>query len=115
MTDSILTSIKGLLGVDESVTAFDQDIIIAINTAFNYLNQVGVGPETGFSITDDSAVWTDFLGVATDLEAVKTYAYLRAKLLFDPPLNAFLVDAIKEQLVELIWRLQIQVMPPATE
>lgn len=110
--DSILTLIKKLLGIEEEYEHFDTDIIIGVNTAFATLNQLGIGPENGFSIQDKSAVWLDFIGDRKDLEAVKTFVFLNTKLGFDPPQNAFLVEAMKNQINELAWRLNVQVETP---
>lgn len=110
--DSILTTIKKLLGVDEEYTHFDPDIIIAINTALMILAQLGVGPSTGFMITDKNAKWVDFFGDRKDIEGVKTYIHLKSKLLFDPPSNSFLVDAMERQVKETEWRLNVQVDDP---
>lgn len=110
--DSILTSIKKLLGIEEEYTQFDTDIIIGINTALMVLIQIGVGPSTGFIITDKTSTWDEFLGDRKDLEGVKLYVQLKTKLAFDPPSNSFLVDAIKSQIEELEWRLNVQVEPP---
>lgn len=101
---SILTSIKKLLGVEEEYTHFDSDIIIHINSAFMNLNQIGVGPTSGFRIQDATSEWSDFIE-RTDLEGVKTYIYLKVRLIFDPPQMGYLVDAIKDQIKELEWRL----------
>ena len=107
---SILTSIKKLFGPGEDDTTFDIDIIIHINTALFNLNQIGVGPSDGFFITDKSQTWSDFIGTnRKDIEAVKTYVYLKVKLVFDPPQSGVLVDAIKQQISELEWRLNNQV------
>jgi len=106
--DSILTSIKKLLGIEEDYNQFDTDIIININSTLMALTQLGVGPVEGFSITDKTATWTEFLDGRKDLEGVKTYVYLKVRLLFDPPQTGFLVDAIKNQIAELEWRLNIQ-------
>ena len=107
--DSILASIKKMLGISEEDTNFDTDIIININTAFMTLYQLGVGPETCFSITDESSEWADFLEDRTDLEAVKTLIYLKVKLLFDPPSTSFVLDAIERQITQIEWRLNVQV------
>lgn len=83
--DSILTSIKKLLGIDESDTDFDIDVIIYINSALSVLHQVGVGPTSGFAIRDASALWSDFIPDSYKyFEDVKTYVYLKVKLVFDP-------------------------------
>lgn len=109
--DSILTSIKKLLNVDEDFEAFDTDIIININMALNVLLQLGVGPKTGFSITDKTAVWSDFISDMSKLEMVKTFVYLKCRLVFDPPYNAAAITAIENQINELTWRINVQVDP----
>jgi hypothetical protein len=109
MDDSILTSIKKLLGINEEDTNFDRDIIIHINTAFFALLQLGVGPATGFRIADKVKTWAEFVGERTDIDGVKDYVYMKVRLVFDPPQTGYLVDAIKEGIKELEWRLNIQV------
>lgn len=108
MDESILNSIKKLLGLSKEYEAFDTDIIIHINTVFMVLNQLGVGPEDGFSIKDKEAKWSDFLESAIDLESVKTYIYLKVRLVFDPPLNASVLESMKQTIAELEWRLNVQ-------
>lgn len=108
METSILTSIKKLLGIEADYTHFDQDIVMYINSAFSTLAQLGVGPTTGFRIEDDQADWNNFVGDRLDLELVKTYVYLKVRLIFDPPQNSFLVDSIKNQISEHEWRLNVQ-------
>ena len=103
--DSILTSIKKLLGIEEEYTQFDSDIIMHINTVFLNLTQLGVGPAEGFLIEDDSATWDDFIGDSNQLQAVKTYVYLKVKLLFDPPLSSSVTESINRIISELEWRL----------
>lgn len=105
---SILTDTKKILGIAEEYTAFDQDIITHINSVFVILNGLGVGPEEGFDISDDTAVWTDFLGDDKRLNSVKSYVYLRVRLLFDPPQTSFHISALENQYKELEWRLSIQ-------
>ena len=105
--NSILTSIKKLLGITESCTDFDTDIIMHINTVLMTLNQLGIGTE-GFQIEDKNAVWSEFIE-SNKLAATKSYVYLRVKLLFDPPLNSAIIEAIKESIRELEWRLNIRV------
>ena len=106
--DSILTSIKKLLGIAEDYTHFDDDIKIHINTVFMILRQIGVGPASGFSITSNTETWTEFLGDLTELEAVKTYTYLKVRLLFDPPTSSSILDSINRTIDELEWRLNTQ-------
>ncbi len=105
---SILTSIKKLLGIEEEYEHFDLDIIIHINSALLTLNQLGVGPSGGFGVVDKEDKWEDFLEGKQDLDAVKTYVYLKVRLVFDPPQMGYFVDAIKDQCKELEWRLNIQ-------
>lgn len=105
MEESILTSIKSLLGPYADNTDFDSDIIIHINTAFMVLSQLGIGPDEGFKIEDDKADWSDYGIDKLNLEGVKTYVYLKVKLMFDPPSNSNITNSIKEQINELEWRL----------
>lgn len=109
MVDSILTSIKKLLGPEEVYEHFDADIIMHINSAFSTLTQLGVGPEEGFVIKDKTAIWTDFIQDDKRLEFVKTYIYLKVKLVFDPPLSSSVLDAMNRQINELEWRLNVAV------
>lgn len=111
MEDSILISTKKMLGLAEDYTAFDLDVIIHINSVFTTLTQLAVGPEEGFSIEDETALWVDFITPEMNLNAVKTYVYLRVRLLFDPPSTAYLVTAVQEQIKELEWRLNVQADP----
>lgn len=105
--ESILTSVKKLLGIDEEYTHFDTDIIIHINTVFMALTQIGVGPSEGFSIMDEYSTWEDFIGNKPYLNSVKSYMYLRVKLLFDPPLSSAAIDSITKLADEFEWRLQV--------
>lgn len=109
MDSSILTSTKKILGVAEEYTAFDPDITTHINSAFSTLSQLGVGPPEGFMIEDETAVWDDFLVFADDMEynAVKSYVYLRVRLLFDPPTTSYQIAAFDDQRKELEWRLNV--------
>lgn len=112
--ESILTSIKKLLGIHEDYEHFDTDIIMNINSAFMDLRLLGVGPTEGFSIEDEGAVWTDFLGDATDLEGVKMYIYLKVKLIFDPPQSSAVLSKYDEKIRELEWKLNVTVDPKPT-
>lgn len=107
--DSILTSIKKLLGIAEEYTQFDDDIIMHINTVFLNLTQLGVGPQEGFLIEDDVADWEDFIEDNTQLQAVKSYMYLKVKLLFDPPLSSTVIESMNRMIAELEWRLNVAV------
>lgn len=103
---SILESIKQMLGIEPDDIVFDRELIIYINGALMIINQLGVGPDR-YAITDASDTWEEFLMNRTDLELVKADVYLRVRLIFDPPQNSFLVNAIKEQIVEYDWRIEI--------
>ena len=105
--NSILDSIKKMLGMDADYTAFDTDIIIMINSALMSLVQIGIGPPDGYSIHSSAESWTDFLGDATDLEGAKNYVYLKTRLLFDPPSSSAAENAMKDEIKELEWRLNI--------
>ena len=111
MDSSILTSIKKLLGIAEEDTSFDQDIIMHINTVFAILAQLGVGPTNGFSIEDDGAIWSDYLGNSTNLELVKSYIYMKVRSMFDPPTSSILADAMNKNISELEWRINTMVDP----
>lgn len=112
--ESILTSIKKLLGIAEEYEQFDTDIIIHINSVFSILTQLGVGPSEGFSIEDKSAVWEEFITDKKTIEFVKTYTYMKVKLIFDPPLISSVIDAMKGTISELEWRIQVAVDPVKT-
>lgn len=105
--DSILTSIKKLLGMTEEYTAFDLDLIMHINSVLMILTQIGVGPKEGFSISDAAASWSEFMPEGKSIEAVKSYVALKVRLLFDPPQSSTTMDAIKNQIAELEWRLRL--------
>lgn len=105
--ESILTSIKKLLGIPEDYTHFDQDIVMHINSAFMVLNQLGIGPDECFTIEYDTSTWEDFLGDAKNIEAVKTYVYLKVRLLFDPPASATVMQSIKDAISEYEFRLSV--------
>lgn len=109
--DSILTSIKKLLGIAEDYTNFDTDIIIHINSVFSILTQLGVGPSVGFSIYDENNIWSDFINDSTKIELVKTYIYLKVRLIFDPPQSSSVIDAMNRTISELEWRLNVAVDP----
>lgn len=105
--ESILTSIKKMLGIQEDYTNFDTDIIININTVFGILNQLGIGPKEGFKIEDSGQTWEDYISEGDDLEAIKTYIYLKVKIVFDPALSGTVMEANKEIIRELEWRLNM--------
>ena len=110
--DSILTSIKKMLGIREEYGGFDTDIIININSVFGILNQLGVGPDAGFSIQDSTSTWDDFIPNltqnATKFDMIKSYIYLKVKLLFDPPTVGAVMESTNKLVDELEWRLKTQ-------
>lgn len=107
MNNSILNTIKEMIGIEIEETAFDNDIIVHINTVFFILNQLGVGPSEPFIIQDEYATWDSFISDSTNLESIKTYMYLKVKLLFDPPLNSSVIESMKKTIDELEWRLNV--------
>lgn len=110
MNDSILLTIKKLLGLDADYTPFDMDVIIDINAILSVLNQLGVGNTT--RITDETTTWNDFLGDhVVSLDEVITYVFLRVQMIFDPPTSNLVGEAKKEMINELGWRLNVKVDP----
>ena len=107
MEQSILTSTKKILGIAEDYTVWDLDIITHINSAFSTLTQLGVGPAAGFMIEDASTLWTDFIADDLQLNSVKTYIYLRVRLIFDPPTTSYAITAMQDQIEQLEWRLNV--------
>lgn len=113
--DSILISIKKMLGITEEYEEFDPDIIMHINTVFSVLTQLGVGSDDGYFIKDKNDVWSDFINSDARLEMIKSYVYLKVKLLFDPPLGTASIEAINRQINELEWRINVSVDPGEKE
>lgn len=108
ISNSILNSTKRFIGgISENDTSFDVEIIAHINTVIATLRQMGVGPEEGYSITDASNTWDDYLGNSKILDSVKTYIGLKTRMIFDPPTSSAVGEAIKANIAELEWRLNI--------
>jgi hypothetical protein len=107
MEESILKSTKKILGLDAQYTPFDLDIITHINAAFSILDQLGVGPDGGFYIEDETALWSDYLVPPNQLNLIKTYVYLKVRILFDPPGTSFLLQSAEDQIREYEWRLNV--------
>lgn len=105
--DSILTSIKKMLGITEEYKQFDPDIIMHINSVFMILNQLGVGPSEGFRINDEYATWSDFISEDKNLDLIKSYMDMKVKLLFDPPQSSIVMEATNRMINEAEWRLNI--------
>ena len=107
--ESILTSVKKMLGIEDDYEHFDSDLIMHINSVFSILTQLGVGPDKGFMISDKGAVWSDFISNEATLQIVKSYMYLKVKLLFDPPLGSAVIESTNRQISEFEWRLNAAV------
>lgn len=105
--ESILTSVKKLLGIAEEYQQFDADLIMHINTVFMILTQLGVGPVEGFAIEDKHDEWSDFVEDTTQLQALKSYMYMRVKLMFDPPLSSSVLESMNRMIAEFEWRLRL--------
>ena len=109
--ESILTTVKKMIGITEEYTHFDVDLISHINSVFMTLTQLGVGPPEGFVIKDQYAVWTDFMDDSPLLEMVKSYMAKKVQLLFDPPDRSVIMEASNRQIAEFEWRLNVAVDP----
>lgn len=107
ITDSILTSVKKMLGIAEEYEHFDADLLMHINSVFSILHQLGVGPADGFMIEDKSSIWSDFISDESKYTLAKSYMFLKVKLLFDPPLSSAALECYKTQISEYEWRLNI--------
>lgn len=105
--ESILTSVKKVLGITEDYTHFDEDLIMHINSVFMILTQIGVGPEEGYRIEDDTNTWDEFTDDDVTLEAIKSYVPLKVKLLFDPSASSSVTESINRMISEFEWRLYI--------
>lgn len=108
MQDSILASIKDAAGVSSEDNAFDEELVLHINSTFITLRQNGIGPETLFFIEDETATWHDFIDDDSILPMIKSYITLQVRVLFDPPTSSALMDALKNKIAEYEWRLSIE-------
>ena len=107
MSDSILTTTKKVLGLAESYTAFDTDVIMHLNSALSVLDQIGVGPTGGVYVTDTTRTWASMGMPPEQLALTKSYIFLRVKALFDPPPTSFAIEAMNEQIKQFEWRLNV--------
>lgn len=107
--DSILTDVKKLLGIQKEYTHFDQDILIHINTALSTIFQLGYPHDVPHRIASEEDTWETLLGEQKEIESIKTLIYLKVRLVFDPPTNSFTIEAIKNIIAELEWRLNVTV------
>ena len=105
--ESILIYVKKLLGIQDDYNHFDPDVIYGINAAFGVLTQLGVGPEEGFMISDDSAKWNDFVADTARLSLITPYVYLKTRWVFDPPSSTALIDSINKTISEYEYRLYV--------
>ncbi len=108
METSILTSTKKILGIASDYAAFDFDVITHINSALSTLTQLGIGPIEGFAIEDATAEWEDFFADDPRYNSIKSYVFLKVKMLFDPPTTSYLIDAMQNQIQEFEWRLNAE-------
>lgn len=108
---SILISVKHALGLADDYNYFDPDIIMHINSVLMILNQLGIGPAEGFTVTSDNQTWEELTSDISLLSAIKTYVYLRVRLLFDPPSSSFVLSSMENQIKEFEWRLNVMVDP----
>ena len=115
MEESILKTIKQLIGCPDDFEQFDLDLMIHINSAFAALTQLGVGPKEGYQITDSDNVWSEFEEDTQKSSLIKDYVYIKTRLLFDPPTSGSLMDSLKEQLKEMEWRLYIMYYPVSAD
>lgn len=104
---SILDSTKKILGLTVDYDVFDLDVIAHINTALTTLTEIGVGPEGGFFITNQDETWEELIGTDARLNSVRSYVYLRVRLLFDPPTSSFAIASMEKQIQEMEWRLLV--------
>lgn len=109
--DSILTSVKKMLGIAEDYEHFDPELIMHINSVFMILSQLGVGEKPAFTIEDKKSDWSEYLPTGSNLELVKSYMYLKVRMLFDPPTSSAAIDAMNHQISEFEWRLNVEVDP----
>lgn len=109
MSNSILDNTKQILGIAADYLAFDINIIMHINGTFFTLKQLGIGPTNGYVITDATATWDAFISDDFTMQAVvKSYVYLRVRLIFDPPTTSYLIKAVEDQIQQLEWRMNVQ-------
>lgn len=105
--ESILGSVKKMLGIPSEYKKFDLDIIMHINSVLFILCQLGIGPESGYAISDDSDEWTDFIPEGTNLELVKSYVFMKVRLLFDPPQSSVVMESMNRMISEFEWRINV--------
>lgn len=111
MQDSILMTMRKLVCGDPYADHFDTDLLVHINACFSILNQLGVGPETGFVVTDETQSWSNYIADNHVLNMVKTYITLKVRVIFDPPMTSSILEAMNKEISQLEWRLNVAVDP----
>lgn len=119
VSESILNNVKKVCGIAADYKAFDEDLVMHINSELSVLNQVGVGPAEGLAIVDEMDQWVSLLEGEARLNMVKSYIYLKMRLLFDPPQTPPLITALEKQADMFLWRIrefreEQTWVPPAT-
>lgn len=109
VSESILLSVKKMLGIPPDYEQFDPELVIHINSVFSVLTQLGVGSDEGFSIKDSTATWSDYIPEGLALEDIKTYVYMKVRLIFDPPQSSAAIEAMKQLTSEFEWRINVGV------
>lgn len=107
LDDSILDTVKKMLGIPQDYTQFDTDVVIHINSVLSILTQLGIGPNEGYSIKDNTSLWSDYIPDGKALSDIKTYVYLKVRLIFDPPSASSAVEAMNKLVSELEWRINV--------
>lgn len=108
MNDSILNTIKTMIGLNPDDTEFNTDILVLINSALMVLRQIGIGPQNGFSVSDSTQTWSEFIEDIRYYESVKSYIYLKVRLMFDPPATSYVSEQMKTEIQEIEWRLKVE-------
>lgn len=108
MLESILDTIKQMLGLSTDDASYDSELLVFINSAFNDLTQIGAGPAGGFEATDKNTKWDAFLGEDTNFHSVKQFIYLKVKLVFDPPQTSYVIQAFEKQIEEATFRINVR-------
>lgn len=111
--ESILDSVKKVLGISAEYDVFDQDIMMHINSAFATLHQIGIGPDIQFTISGEDETWGEFTCPDTVKPMVPSYIYMKVRMAFDPPASSFTQNAFKDQISEYEWRMNVEMETPA--
>lgn len=105
---SILDDVKLALGLLPEDTSFDPTIIMHINSVFSMLHSAtGVGGPAGFAIAGRDETW-DMLFEDTRLNSIKSYVFVRVKVLFDPHIIGAVLSAHERQFQEMEFRIMAE-------